>query len=369
MNSDEVTSTDQQIMQSCLELAQQAEGRTSPNPMVGAIVLDAKGKIVGTGFHKKSGTAHAEVYALGEAGEQARGGTLYVTLEPCCHHGKTPPCSDLVTKSGVSRVVAAMVDPNPKVAGKGIKQLHDAGIAVTVGVLEAEAEWLNRGFLKRIKKGLPWLCLKLALTLDGRIADRTGSSRWVTGPESRQKVHELRNKFDAVLVGANTLKADDPELTVRDIDESRNPIRVGLDARLQTEASSRFCMTEANARTILFATQNAIDEKIGVYPSYIELIAGPLKEGQINLSFAMQKLAQQGINTVLCEGGGKLAGSLLENGLIDEIYWVIAPKFLADEHAIPALKIGSSVPLTRAWNLRNMTTENIGNDIWIHGVL
>lgn len=356
-------------MKACLELAQQAEGRTSPNPMVGAIVVDANGQIVGRGFHKKHGTAHAEVHALGEAGEKARGSTIYVSLEPCCHFGKTPPCSDLVTKSGVNRVVAAMVDPNPKVAGKGIKQIEDAGIAVTVGVLEAEAAWQNRGFIKRVTKGLPWLCLKMALTLDGRIADRTGSSRWVTNSESRVKVHQLRNKFDAVLIGGNTLQSDDPELTVRDVLDSRNPARAVIDSRLVTNPNSRFCTTDPSARTILFTLQKSIDAVTNAYPAHIELTAVPADGEQINITSALQFLAQQGVNSVLCEGGGKLAGSLLSAGLIDEVYWVVAPKFIGDVHAIPALQLGSSVSLADAWSLKNVSTEMLGSDIWIHGTL
>lgn len=356
-------------MKACLELAQQAEGRTSPNPMVGAIVVDASGQIVGRGFHQKHGTAHAEVHALHDAGEKARGATIYVSLEPCCHFGKTPPCSDLVTKSGVSRVVAAMVDPNPKVAGKGIKQIEEAGIAVTVGVLETEAAWQNRGFIKRITKGLPWVCLKMALTLDGRIADRTGSSRWVTNAASRAKVHQLRDKFDAVMIGGNTLQADDPELTVRDIAGARNPIRVALDSRLVTSPTSRFCATNPAARTILFTLQKSIEASTCVYPDYIEVIAQPADGAHVKINSALQFLAQQGVNSVLCEGGGKLAASLMAAGLIDEIYWVIAPKFIGDVQAIPALQLDISVPLSDAWNLQNVSTEMIDSDIWIHGTL
>lgn len=356
-------------MRTCLELAQQAQGRTSPNPMVGAIVVDASGQIVGRGFHKKHGTAHAEVHALAEAGEKARGATIYVSLEPCCHVGKTPPCTDLVIRSGVTRVVAAMVDPNPKVAGKGIKQIQDAGIAVTVGVLADEAAWQNRGFIKRITKGLPWVCLKMALTLDGRIADRTGSSRWVTNAASRAKVHQLRDKFDAVMIGGNTLQADDPELTVRDIAEARNPIRVAVDSRLVTSATSRFCVTNPNARTILFTLQKSLETSTAVYPEHIELIAQPADGAHVNINSALQYLAQQGVNSVLCEGGGKLAASLLYAGFVDEVYWVIAPKFIGDVQAIAALQLDASVPLADAWILKNVSTELIDSDIWIHGTL
>ncbi len=360
---------DEAFMKICLDLAQQAEGRTHPNPMVGAIVVDERGEIVGRGFHKKHGTPHAEVYALQEAGEKARGATIYVSLEPCCHFGKTPPCSDLVTKSGVSRVVAAMVDPNPKVAGNGIKQISDAGIAVTVGVLEKEAEWLNRGFITRITAGRPWVCLKMALTLDGRIADRNGSSRWVTNSDSRKKVHELRNRFDAVMVGGNTLRADDPELTVRDIADSRNPVRVAIDSRLQLPPTSRFCTTETQTRTFLLTLEESMGSIAHAYPAHIELFQLPADGGHVNISLALQLLAQQGVNSVLCEGGGKLAGSLMGAGLIDEVYWVMAPKFIADCEAKSALQLDRAVGLSDAWILKDVSCEQLGDDIWIHGIL
>ncbi len=213
------------------------------------------------------------------------------------------------------------------------------------------------------------MCLKMALTLDGRIADRTGSSRWVTGSESRAKVHELRNKFDAVLIGGNTLKADDPELTVRDVAESRNPVRVAIDSRLSISPSSRFCTTNPNARTLLFTLQKSIDELTDAYPAHIELLGQEADGGQVNITLALQTLAQNGINSVLCEGGGRLAGSLLAAGLIDEVYWVIAPKFIGDVQAIPALQLDFAVPLGEAWHLNGVSTELIGSDIWIHGTL
>lgn len=357
------------FMQICLDLAQQAEGRTHPNPMVGALVVSPDGEIVGRGFHKKSGTPHAEVYALEEAGEKARGATIYVSLEPCCHFGKMPPCSDAVIKSGVRRVVAAMVDPNPKVGGDGIKQLENAGIEVTVGVLQNEAAWLNRGFISRITKGRPWVCLKMAVTLDGRIADRSGSSRWVTNPQSRIKVHELRNKFDSVLVGANTLNLDDPELTVRDIPGSRNPIRVAVDARLSIKPSSRFCSLETEARTFLLTLEDSIRSLSCVYPASIELVPMPGDNSHVNLNLALQFLAQQGVNSVLCEGGGRLAGSLMSAGLVDEVFWVVAPKFLGDSKSISALDLDRSMMLSEAITLADVSTEMVGSDIWIHGTL
>lgn len=365
----QMTEPDQSFMKICLELAQQAEGRTHPNPMVGAIVVDSSGEIVGRGFHKKSGTAHAEVYAFQEAGQRARGGTLYVSLEPCCHFGKTPPCSQSVTESGVKRVVAAMVDPNPEVAGKGLEQIRQAGIDVTVGVLQSEAQWLNRGFISRVTRRRPWVCLKMALTLDGRIADRSGSSRWVTNAESRVKGHQLRNKFDAVLIGGKTLKLDDPELTVRDIPGSRNPVRVAIDSRLELKPDSRFCTVETGSRTFLLTLQEAVDTLSSPYPETVEVVAMPATNMNVNINSALQFLAEQGVNSILCEGGGKLAGSLMQAGLIDEIYWVLAPKFLGDSQAVSALQMDSSVPLAAAIALKSVTTEVLAGDIWVHGTL
>lgn len=232
---------DEDFMTVCLGLARQAEGRTAPNPMVGAIVVSSEGIIVGRGAHRAAGQPHAEVVALEEAAEAARDGTLYVNLEPCTHHGRTAPCVPAIVASGVKRVVIGMPDPHHIVDGAGIKALREANLDVTVGVLEQECHFLNRAFIKRVVKKLPWVVLKLATTLDGRIADRNGKSRWVTGTEARQFVHELRNRLDCVLVGRGTVQADDPSLTVREVSRSRDPARAVLDTNLSISPSSRIC--------------------------------------------------------------------------------------------------------------------------------
>lgn len=374
---------DEDYMRECLQLAKKAHGRTAPNPMVGAIVLDQQGLIVGRGYHHKHGQPHAEVNAFAEAGERAEGGTLYVNLEPCCHHGKTPPCSEKVIKSGVKRVVCGMVDPNPAVAGGGIQALIDAGIEVVSGVLEADCAFLNRGFIKRIKTGLPWVCLKLATTLDAKIADRHGGSRWITGAEARQYVHHLRDQFDAVMVGTNTALIDNPTLNVRGVENSRDPVKVLVDKDLTVSFEARIYTHETEVRTLVITREDRSDRKLADLPQ-VELIGVPYEiskpqaagvpqrredDKEINretvvldLEAGLRQVARRGINTVLCEGGGRLAGNLIDLELIDEIVWIIAPKLLHDPLALQALS-GRARNLDEAVSLHQVSVKNLGDDI------
>lgn len=380
---------DKSYMRECLELAKRAQGRTSPNPMVGAIVVDARGNVVGRGYHHKRGEAHAEVNALNEAGEKARDGTLYVSLEPCCHHGKTPPCTDKVIASGVKKVIAGMVDPNPMVGGGGVKDLQEAGIEVVAGVLENECAYLNRGFVKRIKTGLPWVCLKLATTLDAKIADRHGGSRWITGAEARHYVHELRNHFDAVLVGTNTALIDNPTLNVRDIENSRDPVKVLIDKDLRVSFEAKIYTQETTAKTLVITRDDLSDRKLADLP-LVELIGVPYlvskpnaknqesAEGiplrreedkektretiTLNLEEGLRQLVKRGINTVLCEGGGSLAGNMIDAELVDEIIWIVAPKLLHDPLAVPALG-GRARRLEEAVSLHRVRIKNLGEDV------
>ncbi|MGH9551324.1 MAG: bifunctional diaminohydroxyphosphoribosylaminopyrimidine deaminase/5-amino-6-(5-phosphoribosylamino)uracil reductase RibD, partial [Terriglobales bacterium] len=320
---------DSKFMERCLALALQAEGRTAPNPIVGAVIVDKHGDVVGEGYHQKAGEPHAEVYAFDAAGEKAHGGTLYVNLEPCCHHGRTPPCSERVTASGVKRVVVGMQDPNPKVAGGGIKQLRDHGITVDVGVLEEECRWANRGFIKRITAGRPWVCLKMAATLDGRIADRERSSRWITGAEARKHVHELRNRFDCILIGGETALRDDPELTVREIEGARNPHRAVVDPKLKLAATARLLHAAGDVKAFLFANADAAQWRARGFGEHVEVVSlGEGSSGRLPLSAVLRALAERRINSVLCEGGGRLAASLLHEKLVDEVQWIMAPKLL-----------------------------------------
>jgi diaminohydroxyphosphoribosylaminopyrimidine deaminase/5-amino-6-(5-phosphoribosylamino)uracil reductase len=376
------SSSHEEFMQECLKLEALAQGRTSPNPMVGAIVLDETGKVVGRGCHQKHGEPHAEVHALNEAGAKARDGTLYVNLEPCCHHGKTPPCSDKVITSGIKKVVCGMVDPNPAVAGGGIKALKDAGIEVISGVLETQCKTLNRGFIKRINTGLPWVCLKLATTLDAKIADRHGGSRWITGAEARQYVHQLRNEFDAVLVGTNTALIDNPTLNVREIENSRDPVKVLVDKDLTVSFEAKIYTHRTEARTLVITREDRADRQLADLP-LVELIGVPFeiskpteKDSQsrkndkeqngesviLDLEEGLRQIVKRGINTVLCEGGGRLAGYLIDQELVDEIIWIVAPKLLQDPLAVPALG-GRARTLDDAVTLHKVSIKNLGQDI------
>lgn len=355
-------------MKSCLELALKASGRTSPNPMVGAVIVDDHGKVIGSGFHEKAGTPHAEVHALREAGEAARGATLYVNLEPCCHHGRTPPCADAVVASGIAKVVVGMPDPNPKVAGGGIKLLNDAGIETKVGVLEDECLWLNRAFVKRINTGLPWVCLKLAATLDGKIADRHGTSRWITGPDARAYVHELRNQYDAVMVGGKTAIKDNPQLNVRDIVDSRDPIRVIVDSKLELDPSMKVCQGKTGGRTIVFCQKAALKTSKS-FGADVELVGIETSATGLDLRLVLTALAERDVQSVLCEGGSRLAGSLLNAELVDEIHWLIAPKIISDVNAISAISNAAEVPLGKAFNLQQVKVGLLGSDILVLGII
>lgn len=367
-----VDDRDIEQMRACIQLASRALGRTSPNPVVGAVVLSADGKVVGVGYHERAGLAHAEVVALDLAGEMARGGTLYVSLEPCSHFGKTPPCTERVIASGVRRVVAAMVDPNPLVSGKGLAALEAAGIAVEVGVLEAECRRLNRGFIKKMTSGLPWLCLKLATTLDGKIADRTGSSRWISGPEARRHVHQLRNTLDCVLIGGATAQKDDPELNVRDLDSARNPARAVIDAALSISPAARLCQTDSGGQTYIFCTAEALARRGREFPEHVQLVAVESDRqaaGHVDLRSVLVWLVENGLSTILCEGGGRLAGGLIQNGLVDEIHWIVSPKILGDTEAVPAIASAGSVLLADARQLKEVSVMQLGPDVLIHGLL
>ncbi|MBA3992923.1 MAG: bifunctional diaminohydroxyphosphoribosylaminopyrimidine deaminase/5-amino-6-(5-phosphoribosylamino)uracil reductase RibD [Cyanobacteria bacterium DS2.3.42] len=381
--------SNERFMRECLELAARAQGRTSPNPMVGSVVLDKTGNVVGRGYHHKRGEAHAEVNALNEAGDKAIGGTLFVNLEPCCHHGKTPPCSEKVIASGVKKVVAGMVDPNPVVGGGGLKALKEAGIEVVSGVLESECAYLNRGFVKRIKTGLPWVCLKLATTLDAKIADRHGGSRWITGAEARHYVHELRNAFDAVLIGTNTALIDNPTLNVRDIENSRDPVKVLVDKDLRVSFESKLFKYQSDARTLVITKQENADRTLADLP-LTELIGVPYtvmkpaaKSSQVaagvpfrraddkqqnrdmeklDLEEGLRQLVKRGINTVLFEGGGTLAGNMIDENLVDEMIWIVAPKLLQDPLAVPALG-GRARRLEEAVTLHRVCIKNFGEDV------
>lgn len=326
-----MTSTDIRFMRRALTLARKGVGRTAPNPAVGCVIV-RDGQVVGEGWHKKAGTPHAEVHALQQAAERAQGADVYVTLEPCSHFGKTPPCSDALIKAGVRRVLVGMVDPFDQVSGKGIAQLRKAGIEVEVGVLEDACRELNKGFVKYVTSGVPYLIYKSAMTMDGNIATVTGNSRWVTSEASRKYVHRLRDVCDAVMVGVDTILVDNPQLTVRHV-RGRSPLRVIVDTHLRTPESVSV-LTGPLARKTIIATCEANPK---VHRRY-ELQGATVMvcdefDGRVSMADLLRKLGRFGIQTILLEGGSRLAGDALRKGLIDECIFFYAPKVVGNGFA------------------------------------
>ncbi len=325
---------DHKYMQRALELASQARGRTSPNPLVGAVIVK-DGRIIGEGYHQKAGTPHAEIHALKAAGHEAWGASLYVSLEPCCHHGRTPPCTEAIIKAGIKRVVIAVLDPNPKVAGKGAEILLEAGIETRVGVLEEAAVQLNEVFFKYIESGMPFVSIKTAMTLDGKIAASSGDSKWVTGADARKYVHHLRNTYDAILVGIGTVLADNPHLNTRlDEEISRDPVRIVIDSNLDLPLDSIIARSSRHQPTIIFCGINS-DEKRAQHLNAlgIEIIKLELEEDKVPLSEAMSILADREITSVLIEGGAEINASFIQQGLVNKLYWFIAPKIIGGRAA------------------------------------
>ncbi len=343
--------SDERWMARCLELARRAEGRTAPNPMVGAVVV-RDGELVGEGWHAQAGGPHAEVLALAAAGDAAMGATLYVSLEPCCHHGRTPPCTESIERAGLARVVAGMGDPNPLVDGKGIEALRAMGIAVRTGVLEEECRALNRAFIKSITTGRPLVALKAASTLDGRIATVAGESKWITGARARQHGHGLRGRFDAILVGANTALADDPRLSCR-VEGGRDPLPVLLDSHLRVPASAKIFSGSAQARVY------ALSEGPPDHPGLVRSV--PAAAGGLALEPMLEDLVSQGAHSLLVEGGGQVHRSFLEAGLVDRVYLYLAPLVLGGGASWVA---GPGVArLGRAFRLELARSERLGPDL------
>jgi diaminohydroxyphosphoribosylaminopyrimidine deaminase/5-amino-6-(5-phosphoribosylamino)uracil reductase len=304
---------DMEYMQRAIELATQARGRTSPNPMVGAVIVK-DGKIIGEGYHKKAGTPHAEIHALAAAGNEARGATLYVSLEPCCHHGRTPPCTEAIINSGIKRVVIAALDPNPKVAGGGLQRLKEAGIDAEFGLMQEAAMELNAVFFKYIQRALPYVALKTAMTLDGKIAAGSGDSRWITGPEARQHVHQLRNIYDAIMVGIGTVLADNPRLNTRlQEGQGRDPVRVIIDNQLDLPVNSIIAQSSREQPSLVFCGKEIDEHKASELSRLgVEIIKTDLENGLVPLQEVLAILAQREISSILVEGGAELNASLID---------------------------------------------------------
>jgi diaminohydroxyphosphoribosylaminopyrimidine deaminase / 5-amino-6-(5-phosphoribosylamino)uracil reductase len=360
-----VTTDHTKHMAHALSVGSRGLGRTWPNPAVGCVIVQGS-RIVGRGWTQPGGRPHAEVMALQQAGQAARGATAYVTLEPCAHHGQTPPCAESLIGAGITHVVTALTDPDPRVSGQGHAMLRAAGIEVTEGVLSDAARTANAGFLKRVTQGLPLVTLKLATTIDGRIATSTGESRWITSPQSRRAVHALRLTHDAVLIGAGTARADDPDLTVRDIGAGHQPIRILMDPRLSHSPQSRLGQTARLSPIWLCHTKAAPTEARAAWANTgATLIECAADSAQINLTDALQRLATLGLTRILCEGGATLAASLITNHLVDHLITFTAGKLIgANGH--PALGPLPDAPLKDLPTLTLIKTHQIGPDTMSH---
>lgn len=380
---------DKTFMQRALTLAARGKGRTSPNPMVGAVIVK-NNKIIAGGYHKKAGTPHAEILALKKAGAKARGATLYVNLEPCCHtEKKTPPCTKAIIKAGIKKVVTAMIDPNSKVSGRGIRELQNAGIETRAGIMRTEAERLNEAFIKFISKKEPFVILKIAQSLDGKIATAKGESKWITGEDARKYVHKLRNEVDAVLVGIGTVKKDNPLLTCR-IKGGRNPFRVIVDSSLQIPLNAKI-LKHKDGKTIIATLstnpptppfekggQRGIIPKkfLADYQKKIDVLRNrgvqilttkKDKNGMVNLKSLMKKLAKLDISSVMIEGGSCINASAVSSGIVDKIMMFTACKIIGGTDAIPSFGGKSPSVLSRAKTLKNTSIKTIGKDILIEG--
>lgn len=359
-------------MAEALSLAEKGAGRTSPNPLVGAVVVDKGGALAGRGWHERAGAPHAEIAALEEAGGRAHGATLYINLEPCAHQGKTPPCAPEVVRAGISRVVAAIEDPDPRVAGRGFKILRDGGVAVECGLMALEAARLNEVFISSTLNERPFVTLKMAMSLDGRIATRTGQSRWITGEASRAFSHEFRDRVDAILVGVETLLKDDPLLTARPQGKEGKPlIRIVLDSHLRTPPAARALPPDRGVATIIAALEGSAPEraeeleKMGAEV----LLLGPGPDGRVALAPLLEALGGRGVRHLLVEGGGRVHGSFLRQGLADRVMAFIAPMIIGDEAAPGAVSGEGAAELSMAPRISHVEHEQIDGDILIQGYL
>jgi diaminohydroxyphosphoribosylaminopyrimidine deaminase/5-amino-6-(5-phosphoribosylamino)uracil reductase len=355
---------DEFYMQLALQNARAMKGQTDPNPLVGAVIVNDN-RIVGVGAHMKAGEPHAEIHALRMAGEHAKGGTIYVTLEPCSHHGRTGPCAVALVDAGIKKVVIATLDPNPIVAGNGVKILKDAGIEVVIGVCEEESRQMNEVFNKFILEKKPFVTLKAGITLDGKIATHANSSKWITSEEARQDVHQLRSENMAILVGVNTVIHDNPELTSR-IPNGRNPIRVILDSSLRIPMESKV-VTDQQAETWIFTSENYDKAKQQFLEEKGISVFVTSGQSRVDAADVMSMLGEKLVSSVLIEGGGTVNASLLEKGLIDKVVLYIAPKLVGGAQAPTFLEGTGIEKMSDAVELANVTVTKIGKDFKFTG--
>jgi len=353
------------FMNLAMQLALKAKGQTSPNPMVGAVVVK-DGRIIGKGFHEKAGLSHAEIVALGEAGKNAKGAKLYVTLEPCAHFGRTPPCIDRIIKSGIKEVIVGMVDPNPINNGKGISILKQNKLKVEVGFLEDELKKLNEAFIKYVTKKMPFVTVKAAQSLDGRIATRSGDSKWITSDKSRAFSHRMRQDYDAIMAGINTVLRDNPKLDAWF--SKKQPIKIIVDSQLSTPQEANIFSGRSPVIIVtLPARPGQETENRKILAQKAKILEVKEKAGQINLKSMMKKLAQLEITNILVEGGGTLIGALFDEGLVDKALFFISPKIIGGKEAISSVMGRGVARIEKAVRLKDLKLSRFGEDFLIEG--
>jgi diaminohydroxyphosphoribosylaminopyrimidine deaminase/5-amino-6-(5-phosphoribosylamino)uracil reductase len=361
---------DQHFMRMALDLAIKGQGFTSPNPMVGAVVVKDS-QVVGSGYHQMVGGPHAEVSAIDAAGKLAKGATLYVTLEPCNHTGRTPPCTRKILEAGIKRVVVAMIDPNRDVAGGGAEFLEQQGIRITTGVCQEQARKLNEAFVKFVRTRRPFVIAKCAATLDGRIATRSGDSKWVTGEKARQFVHRLRHAVDGILVGINTVRTDNPSLTTRLPDgQGKDPVRIILDTRLSISPEAKLLRQESDADTILVVGEALTpDKKTTFEKDGIRVIQSELKNGLIDMDALMGRLGTMGLTSLLIEGGSRVLASAFGAGIVDKVIFFYAPKILGGDDGIPICSGPGPELMSQSIAVNDINVRRFGDDVMIEGYI
>lgn len=359
---------DERFMQMAIDLACQARGRTSPNPMVGAVLV-SDGIVIGTGYHKKAGAPHAEAVALNQAEENAKGSTLYVNLEPCSHYGRTPPCVEAIIKAGVRKVVAAIADPNPLVSGQGFKRLSEAGVMVKTGVMAEKAYRLNEIFIKYVLTQQPFVLMKTAMTLDGKIATREGFSRWITGEKARHSVHCLRDQVDAIVVGIDTILKDDPSLTTRlGGREESDAVRVVVDSKARLPLDAKVVSLESRVPTVLATTDLAPPDRLKTLEQHgIDILKLPGERGRVSIGALIEALGKREITSLILEGGGELNYSFLEQGYIDKIYFFVAPLLCGGVNAPTPLKGRGARTLQDSWVVEDLQLKKLDQDFLFIG--
>lgn len=351
-----------------LDLAEKARGATSPNPLVGCVIVSPDGHVVGKGYHHKAGEPHAEINAMDDAGEKTAGATAYVTLEPCSHYGRTGPCCEALIKAGIKKVVAAATDPNPRVSGRGFRRLEEAGVEVVSGVLADKAYRQNEIFMHYMKTGRSFVALKYAMTLDGKIATVSGDSKWITGVKARTYAHRLRSRYDAILVGRETVAQDDPSLTVRLV-EGKNPLRIILDSKASLPLE-RKVFTDGAADTLLVVTPQALQEKVRAFADLpgVSVLTAAERDGHVDLSDLLQQLAKKDVTSVLVEGGSDIHGAFFDAGLVERVYAFIAPSLIGGNKSRPAIGGQGASTMEQKVTLQEVTTLPLEPDLLVTGL-